>query len=67
MLSSSDAGNALAGAALFEENYAIRFGIEEASIVGSQARAWSTMQKHDGLAVRIAALLVIELMNIGDL
>ena len=58
--------NASTCAALFEEDHAISFGIEEATIVGNQARAWSTMKKHDGLAVRIPALLVIKLVHIGD-
>lgn len=58
--------NAPAGSALFEKNDAIRFRIEEASIIRDQARARTAMQKDDWLSVGIAALLVIELMNRRD-
>ena len=51
---------------LFEENDAIRVGVEKAAIVGDQSGPWPTVQKHNGLAVRSAALFVIELMNRRD-
>ena len=57
---------ASSSAALFEENHTIRLGIEETTVIGDQTCAWSTMQKHNRLAVRGAALLVIELVNRGD-
>src|SRR5690349_22073101 len=49
---------AVPGAALIEENDAIRVWIEEAAIVGNETRAWTTVQKDDRLAVRRAALFV---------
>jgi hypothetical protein len=56
--------DAAAGAALFEENDSVCFRIEEASIVRDQACAWATVQKDNGLSVRIAALLVIQVVNV---
>ncbi|HBB87605.1 MAG TPA: hypothetical protein DC047_08320 [Blastocatellia bacterium] len=44
-------------------NYAVSVGTKEASIVRDQTRAWSTVEKDDGLACCIAALLVVEFMN----
>ena len=57
--------SAAAGAALFEEDDAIRVGIEKAAIIGNETRAWSTVEKHDGFAVRRAALFVIKFVNSG--
>jgi hypothetical protein len=53
-------------AALFEEYYAIHLRIEKAAVVRDQTGAWSTVQEYDRLAVGIAALFVIELMNRRD-
>ena len=57
---------ASARAALFEKNHAIRLRVEEASILRRQTRTWTTVQKHDRLAIRVAGLFVIEPVNIGD-
>ena len=56
--------NASAGAALVEENYAVGCRVKEAPVVRVQTRAWPAVKKHDRLSVWIAALLVIELVNV---
>jgi len=56
---------AAARTALIEQNDPIGGWIEEATIVGHEPGAWSTVQKDDGLAVRRAALFVIKLVNSG--
>jgi len=58
--------NASTRATLFEQDHAISLRVEEASVVVDQTRAWTTVQKHDGFTVRVAALLVIKLVNVGD-
>ena len=57
---------ATTSAALFEENDAIRLRIEKAPVVRNQSRSWSTVKEHNRLAVRIATLFVIELVNRRD-
>jgi hypothetical protein len=57
---------ALPGATLVKQNYAISLRVKEAPIIGIQAGAWSSMKKHYGLPIRIAALLVIKFMNRRD-
>src|SRR6266550_7103244 len=59
--------SALSRATLVKKNYAVSRRIKEASIVRDQTRAWSTVEKDDGLAFRIAALLVVEFMNARNL
>ena len=39
--------------------------IKEAAVVGRSAPAWAAMHKNDGLAVWIARLLVIQLMDVA--
>jgi hypothetical protein len=51
---------------LFEENYAIDLGVEKASIIRDQSCSRSTVQEHNRLAVRIATLFVIEIMDGRD-
>src|SRR5215217_1519198 len=48
---------------LIKQNHTISFGIEEATVVRNQTRARSTVQKHNRLPFRIAALLVIKFVN----
>jgi hypothetical protein len=55
---------AAAAAALLEKDYSICFWIEEPPVLGNQARAWTTVQEDNGLSVRIAALLVVEVVNV---
>ena len=56
----------LARAALIEEHDPIGFGIEEPAVLGHQTGAGSTMEKHDWLTIRIAALFVIQFVNGRD-
>src|SRR5690349_14718753 len=51
------------GAALGEENHAIRLRIEEAAVIRHESRARTAVQKDDRLAVRRAALLVIKFVD----
>ena len=53
--------------ALIEENDAVARGIVIAAHHRGRAAAWTAMQQHGGLAVRIAAFLVIELVQGRDL
>src|SRR5215212_1579986 len=49
--------------ALIEQNHTIGIPVEEAAVVRNQTRARPTVQKHNRLPFRIAALLVIEFVN----
>src|SRR2546425_2722166 len=49
---------------LIEQHDAIRRWVMELTILGSDATARTAVQKHNGLAVRIAALFVINLMQV---
>src|SRR5262249_3203661 len=54
-------------AALIHEHDAIAPGIEEAAHLGVGATPGAAMQEHRGLAARITALLVVQLVAAGDL
>src|SRR6058998_2996257 len=60
-------GRALSRAALIEKHYAIRRWVEELSILGHQPAARAPVQEHDRLALRIATLFVIDLMDLRHL
>src|SRR5229473_2795016 len=57
---------ALARAALIEKHYAIRLWVKELSILRHQPAAGAAVEKHDRLSFRIAALFVINLVNVRD-
>jgi len=57
--------SAAARSTLLEENYAVSFRVKEAPVIWIQTGAWPTVEKHDRLSVRIAALLVVKMMNVG--
>src|SRR5205814_466499 len=57
----------LPAAALIEENDAIHRRIEIAPVLRLRAAARAAMEEHHGLAVRIAALFPVELVDGRDL
>ncbi len=59
-------GPALAAATLVEQDDAIALGIEEAAHLGIGAAAGTAVNKHGRLAPRIAALLVVDLVDFRD-
>jgi len=60
-------GPALAAAALIEEHDAVCGGIEEAALLRLGAAARAAVHEDHGLAVRVARLLEVDLVQIGDL
>ena len=56
--------NASSSATLVEENYAVRFGVKEATVIRVETGARPAVEKHDRLSVWIPALLVIKLVNV---
>src|SRR5258708_22729531 len=60
-------GPAFPRAALIEKDYAIRRWVEELAILGHDSAAGPTVQKHHRLALRVAALLVIDFVDLRHL
>ena len=57
---------ALARASLIEEHNAISRRIVKLPIFRCDSATWTTVQKHDRLAVRVSALFVINLVKVRD-
>jgi hypothetical protein len=55
-----------AGAALVEDDDVVVLGIEEAAMHRAGAGAGSAMEEHDRRALRVAALLVVDLVRSAD-
>src|SRR5690606_4303283 len=53
--------------ALIEKNDAIKGGIEETPLVGIASAAGAAMEKYNRLPVGVAALLVINLVTVGNI
>ena len=59
-------GRALAAAALVEEDDAVGLGVEEAAVLGLGAAAGPAVEEDHGLAVRVAGLFEVELVDFRD-
>ena len=57
---------ASAASALVEKNDAVKRGIKETSLIGIASAARAAMKKNNRLAVRVAALLIINLVIAGN-
>ena len=60
-------GTALAASPLVEEHDPVRGGVEELPLERLGSAAWAAVHEKDRLAVGVARLLVVELVEVGDL